>query len=44
MCKVCKQTLEVFDGSSEIAYRLTVTPAKRAKKAIGSLQSDTQAS
>jgi hypothetical protein len=27
-CALCKQPLEVFDGSSEIAYRLTVTPTK----------------
>jgi transposase-like protein len=28
-CVLCKQPLEVFDGSSgEIVYRLTVTPVK----------------
>jgi DNA-directed RNA polymerase subunit RPC12/RpoP len=27
-CALCKQPLEMFDGSSEIAYRLTVTPSK----------------
>lgn len=26
-CLVCNRVLEVFDGSSEVAYRLTVQPA-----------------
>ena len=25
-CPICDQSLEAFDGSKEIAYRLTVTP------------------
>ena len=25
-CQVCNRVLEVFDGSTEIAYRLTVVP------------------
>jgi hypothetical protein len=28
-CLVCKQALEEFDGATEVAYRLTVTPAKK---------------
>jgi ssDNA-binding Zn-finger/Zn-ribbon topoisomerase 1 len=27
-CPICNQALEAFDGSQEIAYRLTVTPVK----------------
>ena len=27
-CPICDQLLETFDGSREIAYRLTVTPMK----------------
>jgi predicted Zn finger-like uncharacterized protein len=27
-CSLCDQVLEVFDGSTEIAYRITVAPEK----------------
>jgi transposase-like protein len=27
-CPLCDQVLEVFDGSTEIAYRITVAPEK----------------
>jgi transposase-like protein len=27
-CPLCDHTLEVFDGTTEIAYRLTVAPEK----------------
>jgi transposase-like protein len=27
-CVLCKKPLEMFDGSSQIVYRLTVTPTK----------------
>lgn len=27
-CPLCDQVLEVFDGSNEVAYRLTVAPEK----------------
>ena len=27
-CPLCNHVLEVFDGSTEIAYRLTVAPEK----------------
>jgi transposase-like protein len=27
-CPLCDQVLEVFDGSSEIVYRITVAPEK----------------
>jgi len=27
-CPLCDQVLEVFDGSTEIVYRLTVAPEK----------------
>jgi transposase-like protein len=27
-CLVCDRVLEVFDGSSEVAYRLTVVPSE----------------
>jgi len=27
-CPLCDHVLEVFDGSTEIAYRLTVAPEK----------------
>ncbi|MGY8664921.1 hypothetical protein Q3C01_21535 [Bradyrhizobium sp. UFLA05-109] len=27
-CLVCERVLEVFDGSSEVAYRLTVQPSR----------------
>jgi len=29
-CAVCDRVLEVFDGTKEIAYRLTVQPSIRA--------------
>ena len=33
-CLVCQRVLEVFDGSREVAYRLTVQPSDlRADKA-----------
>jgi ssDNA-binding Zn-finger/Zn-ribbon topoisomerase 1 len=33
-CPICDQLIETFDGSTEIAYRLTITPVKaRAEKA-----------
>jgi len=33
-CPICNQLLETFDGATEIAYRLTITPVKaRAEKA-----------
>jgi predicted Zn finger-like uncharacterized protein len=30
-CLTCGHLLEVFDGSHEVALRLTVTPEKRSK-------------
>jgi transposase-like protein len=27
-CPICDQLLETFDGSTEIAYRLTIVPVK----------------
>ena len=27
-CPLCNQVLEVFDGSTQIAYRITVAPEK----------------
>jgi len=27
-CPLCDQLLETFDGSTEIAYRLTITPVQ----------------
>jgi transposase-like protein len=32
-CKVCNGALEVFDGTHEIAYRLTVLPLNLAERA-----------
>ncbi len=29
-CLICEQVLEVFDGSKEVAYRLTVQPLSAA--------------
>ncbi len=35
-CLICERVLEVFDGSREIAYRLTVQPADlRPNKTTG---------
>ena len=31
-CLVCKRPLETFDGSTEVAYRLTVVPQRLASK------------
>jgi DNA-directed RNA polymerase subunit RPC12/RpoP len=31
-CLVCKSRLETFDGSHEIAYRLTVIPQRPASR------------
>jgi hypothetical protein len=31
-CLVCRRPLETFDGSTQIVYRLTVTPERPAKK------------
>ena len=28
-CPICDTLLEVFDGSTEVAYRLTVQPARK---------------
>ena len=28
-CPICDALLEVFDGSTEVAYRLTVQPARK---------------
>jgi ssDNA-binding Zn-finger/Zn-ribbon topoisomerase 1 len=28
-CPICDELLEVFDGSTEVAYRLTVAPERR---------------
>jgi predicted Zn finger-like uncharacterized protein len=30
-CLTCDQVLEVFDGKTEVAYRLTVSPEKTFK-------------
>jgi transposase-like protein len=32
-CKVCNSLLEEFDGSHEVAYRLTVHPLNLAERA-----------
>jgi len=32
-CKVCNNLLEVFDGSHEVAYRLTVHPGNLGERA-----------
>ena len=32
-CKVCNSPLEVFDGSHEVVYRLTVHPLNLAERA-----------
>jgi len=38
-CPLCDQLLESFDGSTEIAYRLTITPEKAmAERALQSRQ------
>ena len=38
-CPVCNQTLEVFDGSTEVAYRLTVASCRYLDRS-GELQTD----
>jgi transposase-like protein len=32
-CRVCDRVLETFDGTTEIAYRLTVVPERKARVA-----------
>jgi transposase-like protein len=32
-CQVCDRVLETFDGTTEIAYRLTVVPERKARVA-----------
>jgi C4-type Zn-finger protein len=34
-CPICDQLLEAFDGSTEIAYRLTITPVKAMAERAG---------
>jgi transposase-like protein len=37
-CPLCDQLLETFDGSTEIAYRLTITPLKARTQKPAALQ------
>jgi transposase-like protein len=30
-CRVCDRVLETFDGSAQVAYRLTVQPVRRSR-------------
>jgi hypothetical protein len=39
-CRVCGHVLEIFDGSSEVALRLTVQPAKYRAKRNNGFQAD----
>jgi transposase-like protein len=32
-CLVCNRLLEIFDGTHEVTYRLTVTPERPARRA-----------
>ena len=33
-CPICDALLEVFDGSTEVAYRLTVQPARKRGRSL----------
>jgi transposase-like protein len=33
-CLACDQVLETFDGSANVAFRLTVQPVKRSKNGV----------
>jgi len=37
-CPLCDQLLETFDGSTEIAYRLTIVPLKARTEKRAALQ------
>jgi|GraSoiStandDraft_26_1057304.scaffolds.fasta_scaffold899208_1 uncharacterized Zn finger protein len=40
-CPVCAQVLEVFDGSKEVGYRLTVAPGLKAARRSGDMNKNT---